>query len=165
MSGRVTAEMLASIVQSVFIHMMDIEVSCKSQPWSSSVDRLKSSVHLTGDWSGTLLVECTPQQACLLAGRFLSMTPPDVVDDDVRDVLGELANMIGGNIKSVLVPGLTLSMPHVTDGEEYGPGVSRASVQARLAFQWGTEPFWVTLLTMTPEAHIINAEQDGAWIA
>ena len=43
------------------------------------------------------MFECTRDQACQLAGRFLAMDPPEAVDDDVRDMLGELANMIGGN--------------------------------------------------------------------
>ena len=36
------------------------------------------------------------------------MLRPDTVDDDMRDVLGELANMIGGNMKCVLGAGIRL---------------------------------------------------------
>jgi len=59
-------------------------------------------VFLEGDWNGAVTLECTRDQACEFAGRFLQMDPPDTMDDDVRDALGELANMIGGNIKSAM---------------------------------------------------------------
>ncbi len=91
--------MVAQIVESVFITMMDLEVSPSGTPWSPSHDQLTSAVHLSGDWNGALLFECDRRQACQFAGRFLSMEPPEAVNDDVRDVLGELANMIGGNMK------------------------------------------------------------------
>ncbi len=48
------------------------------------------------------MFECDRQLACQFAGRFLSVDAPESVNDDVRDVLGELANMIGGNMKSAL---------------------------------------------------------------
>jgi chemotaxis protein CheX len=78
------------------------------------------------------------------------MDPPQAVNDDVRDVLGELANMIGGNIKSAVAAGLSLSMPSVTDGNNYGLRVCGSEVQDRLSFQCSDGPFWVTLLAEAP---------------
>jgi len=37
----------------------------------------------------------------------------------VRDALGELANMLAGNLKSVLPSGVVLSMPSVIEGSDY----------------------------------------------
>ena len=116
-----------------------------------SQDRLTSAVHLSGDWNGALLFECNRWQACRFAGRFLSMDPPDTVNDDVRDVLGELANMIGGNMKCALTTGLSLSMPSVMDGSDYGLRVCGSEVQDRLGFECAEGPFWVTLLAAAAE--------------
>jgi chemotaxis protein CheX len=96
------------------------------------------------------LLECDRREACQFAGRFLSMDSPEAVTDDVRDVLGELANMIGGNIKSAVAAGLSLSMPSVTDGSDYGLRVCGSQVQDRLSFQCEDGPFWVTLLAVAP---------------
>jgi CheY-specific phosphatase CheX len=101
-----------------------------------------------GDWNGVLLLECNRWQARQFAGKFLSVDPPETVTDDVRDVLGELANMIGGNMKCALAAGLSLSMPSVTDGSDYGVRICGSAVQDRLAFQCVEGPFWVTLLAM-----------------
>lgn len=141
---------LAQIVESVFGTMLSLEAGECTAQWSPSADRMTSSVHLAGDWNGAVLLECSHWQACRFAGRFLSMDPPGAVDDVVRDVLGELANMIGGNMKSALAAGLSLSMPSVTDGNDYGLRVCGSEIQDRLAFDCDDGPFWVTLLAAAP---------------
>jgi chemotaxis protein CheX len=147
---QVTAEMVGQIVESVFITMMNLEVFPGQEPWAPSSDQLTSAVHLSGEWNGAVLLECNRWQACRFAGRFLSMDPPESVNDDVRDVLGELTNMIGGNMKSAVTTGLTLSMPCVTDGSDYGLRVCGSEVQDRLGFECVDGPFWVTLLAVAP---------------
>ena len=138
---------LAQIVESVFGTMMSLEVGECSTPWFPSGDRLTSAVHLAGDWNGAVLLECDRGQACRFAGRFLGMDPPGTVDDVVRDVLGELAYMIGGNLKCVLTRGIVLSMPSVVDGSDYSLLVCRAEVRERLAFQCADGVSWITVLT------------------
>jgi CheY-specific phosphatase CheX len=115
-------------------------------PWFPGVDRLTAAVHMAGDWSGAILLECDRRQACQFAGRFLSMDAPDSVDDVVRDVLGELVNMIGGNMKCVLTRGIQLSMPSVVDGSDYSLRICGAEVRERLAFRCAEGSFWVTVL-------------------
>jgi chemotaxis protein CheX len=138
---------LAQIVGSVFETMLGLEVGECGASWFPSVDRLTAVVHLAGVWNGAVLLECDRGQACRFAGRFLSMDPPESVDDVVRDMLGELANMIGGNMKCVMSRGIRLSMPSVVDGSDYGMRICGAVVRARLAFQCAEGPFWITVLT------------------
>lgn len=58
----------------------------------------------------------------------------------VRDVLGELANIIGGNLKSALAQGLHLSIPAVLDGS-----LPVAMVGERLEFECAHGPLWVAV--------------------
>jgi chemotaxis protein CheX len=146
MQAEVSVEILSQIVESVFTTMMSLEVSPSDVTWSHLGERITSFVHLTGDWNGAVLLECTPRQACQFAGRILCMDPPDAVDDDVRDVLGELANMIGGNMKCGMSTGVRLSMPSVMDGKDYDLHICGSEVQDRLAFQCADGHFWVTVL-------------------
>ena len=141
---------LAQIVASVFGAMLSLEVGEGGTPWFPNGDRLTAAVQMAGDWNGALLLECDRRQACQFAGRFLSIDPPGNVDDVVRDVLGELANMIGGNIKCVLTHGIRLSMPSVVDGSDYCLRVCGTTVRERLAFQCIEGPFWVTVLATQP---------------
>jgi chemotaxis protein CheX len=147
MSVQILPSELAQIVESVFATMLSLEVGEGGTSWFPSGDRLTAAVHLAGDWNGAVLLECDRQQACRFAGRFLSADPSGAVDDVVRDVLGELANMIGGNLKCVLMRGIRLSMPCVVDGSDYSLRVCGAEIKDRLAFQCAEGPFWVTVLT------------------
>jgi len=146
METGVSVDMLAGIVRSVFITMLGLEVSGSEAHFSSHGDRLTSFVHFTGGWNGAVLFECTRRQACQFAGRILAMNPPQSVDDDVRDVIGELANMIGGNMKSGMPPGVRLSMPTVMEGRDYDVRVCGSQLLERLAFQCADGDFWVTVL-------------------
>ncbi len=137
---------LAQIVESVFGTMMSLDATRSDASWFPSADHLTSAVHLAGDWNGAVLLECDRRQACRFAGRFLSMDPPETVDDVVRDVLGELVNMIGGNLKCVLTQGIRLSMPSVVDGSDYSLRVCGAEVRERLAFDSAEGLFWISVL-------------------
>jgi CheY-specific phosphatase CheX len=137
---------LAQVVGYVFQTMLCLEVSQSDQPWIPGGDQLTATIHLAGDWKGALALECGHKQACAFSGRFLSMDPPQVVDDVVRDVLGELANMIGGNLKCVLAGGLKLSMPSVVDGPDHRLRVCRAGVKERLVFACVEGAFSVAVL-------------------
>jgi chemotaxis protein CheX len=137
---------LAQIVESVFATMLSLEVSECAAPWFANRDRLTAAVHMAGDWNGAVLLECDPRQACRFASLFLSMEPRETVDDVVRDVLGELVNMIGGNMKSVLMRGIQLSMPSVVDGSDYCLRICGGKVRDRLAFQCAEGTFWVAVV-------------------
>ena len=147
MLTEVSVDMLEEIVQSVFITMMGLEVSPSATSTSPAGKRLTSFVQLTGEWNGAVMLECSEQQACQFAGRILAMDAPDVVDDDVRDMLGELANMIGGNMKSGMATGIRLSMPTVMDGSDYDLRVCGAKVKNKLAFDCADGKFCVTVLS------------------
>jgi len=137
---------LQQIVKSVFGTMMNLEVSSGEPTWFPGAQSISAAVQLTGDWNGSVVVECNREPACRFAGRFLSMETPAAVDDVVRDVLGELANMIGGNLKCVMTRGIKLSIPTVVDGSDYGLRVYGTEVSTRLTFNSTAGEFWVTTL-------------------
>jgi chemotaxis protein CheX len=140
------ANILVQTVEDVFRTMMDVEVSPSETSLSSSHGQLRSAVHVSGTWNGALLLECDRQQACRFAGRLLSMDPPEAVTPLVCDVLGELTNMIGGNMKSAVAMGLSMSTPSVSDGTDGSLPICEGEVQDQFAFDSPDGPFWVTLL-------------------
>ncbi len=137
---------LSQIVEYVFKTMMCLEVSESDQPWIHDAGRLTATIHLAGEWKGALALECGRNEARAFAARFLSIEPPENVDDMVRDVLGELANMIGGNLKCVLAGGLKLSMPSVVDGTDLSLRVCRSGIRERVVFECGDGVFSVAVL-------------------
>ena len=143
---QVHREDLEAVVTSVFATMMGLEVRPSMEPCPGAAGLLTAAVYLTGEWNGAACVHVEPAQACAFAGRFLGMPAEDSVSDDVRDVMGELANMIAGNLKCTLAPGIRVSVPSVTDGAEYSVRVCRASTVCRSGFQTDAGPCWVSLI-------------------
>ena len=86
--------------------------------WSAApleaTELVQASVGIHGDWTGTVTLEMTPGTAETATRTMLHIGDAETVEDgDVSDALGELVNMIGGNIKSLLPSGSTLGLPMV----------------------------------------------------
>lgn len=76
--------------------------------------RVSGIVTIHGPWSGDVEVRVTRQLAGRLAREVLQLGSRPADEADVRDVVGEVANMIGGNLKALLPEPCRLSLPHVT---------------------------------------------------
>jgi chemotaxis protein CheX len=139
---------LMQIVLSVFETMMGLEAEESDDVWAPTEQWWTAAVNLSGEWNGAVLVECDQEQACRFAVRFLSIDPAEAGEEIVRDVLGELANMIGGNLKSALMSGIRLSLPSIVSGSDYSVRVCGATIRRRMAFQCVDGPFWITVLTL-----------------
>ncbi len=76
---------------------------------------------LAGDWVGSGSLCCDPPFACKLAGQLLMGEYPGVTEE-VLDAVAEVANMIIGNVKTVLevkLGNLGLSIPTVIFGRNF----------------------------------------------
>lgn len=136
---------IEQIVGDVFRTMLNAEAvpSAASRPQAGS---LTSTVQFAGDWKGAVLLQCDARPALEMATRLLPGPAPSKVDENVRDALGELANMIGGNLKSVLPPGVALSMPSVVDGSDYALHLCGGNASKTLPFASEVGDFSVTLV-------------------
>jgi hypothetical protein len=72
---------------------------------------LSGGVRISGAWSGLVLVHCTPALARRVAAVYFDVAPDSATQDDIRDVLGELANILAGNVKPLLPGPSRLSLP------------------------------------------------------
>lgn len=134
------------VVGDVFRTMLRLEVEPVEAPWPPEDELVNVTIHYAGAWKGALLLECTPEQACFFMGRLLGIEPPEELNDDVRDAVGELANMIAGNLKPVLPPGVALSMPTLVEGTDYALRVLGGNLASMVAFGCPAGVFWVTLI-------------------
>jgi hypothetical protein len=96
----------ARIVRDVLAEMLSLDVSpTRDLPAAPGADGiLSAAVYFAGPWKGGAILECPAHQAEDFARRLL----PQGIQlnrDDVRDSLGEIVNMIGGNFKAVLPDG------------------------------------------------------------
>ena len=140
---------IEQIVENVFQTMMGMEVHQSEAAWPPRSAVITASISLGGNWKGAVLVECALAEAFLFASRMTGIEMPTELNDDVRDTLGELANMIGGNLKSILPGGVELSLPTVISGSDYRVGVCRAGTVSRWVFEGTEATFAVVLIEVT----------------
>jgi chemotaxis protein CheX len=102
-------------------------------PVAPPAEVVSAWVDIVGPWTGSVVLTCSPATARALTENVLMTRPPAVVDDeDVADALGELANVLGGNIKSVLPGESRLGLPRVGTAPPRG----RLDDVCALAGQW-----------------------------
>jgi chemotaxis protein CheX len=92
--------------------LLGIEVqSLPGQYEASPTDTFTGSVQITGEWNGSLLLSLPSSLVNTLTETLFSLEPGKASTEDRKDAVGELINMIGGNIKALLPQPCTLSVP------------------------------------------------------
>jgi chemotaxis protein CheX len=105
-----------------------------------------ASVSVTGAWDGHVVVRFSRQAAVDIAAALLDLDTDDVDTADIVDAAGELANVVGGNVKSLLPqPGL-LSLPHVVVGDGLSGHWLGTVAVCELAANWRGEPIVISVL-------------------
>jgi chemotaxis protein CheX len=143
----VTEGDLAEMAEQVWVSYLDPEginplVVHGDNKQSSDVH---STVSITGSWHGHLVYASSRDAAKKAAAAFLAMEPDEVSQEDISDVLGELANIVGGNVKAMLPAGCFLSLPTVVlapDTASYYPAAERIS---GLYGIWDNEPVSISM--------------------
>ena len=81
-----------------------------------------AAVTISGGWHGVVTVELDADIARQLGARMLDLSSAEEAEDaDVADAVGELVNMIGGNVKSLMPGPSVLSLPAVAAGRAVFP--------------------------------------------
>jgi chemotaxis protein CheX len=99
-----------------------------------------ASISIHGPWSATLLLFTHHDVAFASTAAVLGMTLAEVTEPDVLDIMGELANIIGGNLKGAVSDdnaAWKLSLPVVSDGMQTVPG-SKLTTEIGFIGPWGT---------------------------
>jgi chemotaxis protein CheX len=148
-----TDEDLRMIAEQVWSSYLDLDGASPLLPIPAQRqgDEVSASVSVTGAWLGHVVVRCTDTASRNAAAALLGLGFDEVTTDDVTDALGELANIIGGNIKSLLPEPSALSLPRVLldgTGAEHWPSVTRI---CHLTGTWLGEPVTVSVLESTAD--------------
>jgi chemotaxis protein CheX len=119
------AAAIRSATEEVFSTMLAMEIAAGETVGGQTAGCSQSGVvallGLAGEWVGSGSLSCHPGLACKMAGQLL-MSEYDSVNEDVLDAVAEVANMIVGNVKTVLEEKLGpmgLSTPTVIYGRNF----------------------------------------------
>jgi chemotaxis protein CheX len=107
---------------------------------------LAARVRFAGAFDGALVVHCNTVLASLAAAAMFGCEPDDAGPEELQDAVGEIANMTGGNLKSLLPEPSSVSLPSVTESSDYTAEAAGEEIVTQLAFDCRGDPIQVTLL-------------------
>ena len=144
----VTDDDLQSISETIWGTLFTSTLERATVPGPEVHREVTGLVHIDGAWQGALMLRCSTALAAMVtAAMFESVGEPP--EEDVRDAVGELTNMMAGNVKALLPEPCAISLPSVALGADYAVRVMGAEPVAEVAFACGGEPLSVTLLHNT----------------
>jgi flagellar motor switch protein FliN len=135
----------------VFDTMFSLRLEAVKTVAAESLGRPRnvSSVCFAGDATGIVSIHVGETLSRTMAARMLDLEPEEIEGQgEVQDLLGELGNIVGGNIKSALTDtGLrcALSTPSITTGSDFMTEALDLEHHERCAFTCEGQPVVVEL--------------------
>lgn len=137
---------LSGDVQEVFSTMVDMDgllhLPMQIDTMTQFENCVTAMVGLAGTYNGLVSLHAPLRQALAIATGMLGQEVTEF-NDDVRDALGEIANMIAGSFKHHLSRGgmdIRLSMPSVITGKEYM--VAARNSDDTITLRFATDEDW-----------------------
>ena len=112
-----------------------------------------ASIQISGGWCGAVVLTLGLAATRVAAGRMLDIEPDEVDADELADVAGELVNMIGGGVKSLLPEPCELGLPNVISGDSYSMRLPGCREVSRVDFEWRGSPLAVLILQRMGGVH------------
>jgi len=157
MSTVVEHAQIFMVAQEVFAAMVENGDPSLLQQWDGDLPTLDQAVSawvdLHGDWLGSTVLTTEKATADDLARALLDLgADEEVTEPDLVDAFGEIANVIGGNVKSLLPTQGSLGLPTVA---AVAPLLGGAVVIQELRLAWRGRPLVVAVW------EIENTAQEG----
>jgi chemotaxis protein CheX len=147
-ASAVTAEQITEIAQEVwesFLGLTLLPHPLGADAPAITGRHMTGCVAVSGEWNGSVFLACDGDLAAAAAEAMFAAEPGSLSSDEVSDALGELTNMIGGNIKSLLPAPSRLSVPSVAEGESYTVRVPGARLLEQVVLVCSAGPLHIAL--------------------
>jgi len=143
-------EKIIEAAKEIFSTMVMMEISVDGERATDTVvlyNSISGVIGLAGTHKGVLAIHIPKPVAMAITGSFLGMDV-DEINEDVKDAVGELANMLGGNVKSILSENgrdIDLSLPSTITGQQYDFQPTKEAERIIIPFCCKTGDFTVEL--------------------
>ncbi|SOC52155.1 Chemotaxis phosphatase CheX [Blastococcus aggregatus] len=136
-----------SIAQEAWISLVGEDEVLVPLPGEPVTDPVSSWVDVVGPWTGSVVLTTGRRTAEELTRALLREHSPEVLEDeDVVDAFGEIANVVGGNVKAALPGSSGLSLPDVGEA----PALRNPADLCRIELQWRGEPLSISVQGALP---------------
>ncbi len=163
MTDLVSTETIAEIAQSFWEAFVPGGAVLLPGSGPGAAEEIRGRVDIDGSWTGSVELSCSLALARRVASALFAVEEEALEAIDVRDAVGEIVNVVGGNIKSILPPPTSLSIPVVDEASDAasdeageGAGVLRAGteLESEVRLCSGGEPVVVRLWRAAARAAI-----------
>jgi chemotaxis protein CheX len=145
------SDFVTNAVKDVFSTMLSMKV--EEIPQNSNVDfngeRIVGSVGFAGKIMGVVYIHVSAEFARIMTATLLGMKIEEVTDEvNINDVIGEMSNMVGGNVKSHLCDAgfaCALSIPSITRGIKFQIQCMDGAREERFSFKYQQHLIFVEL--------------------
>jgi chemotaxis protein CheX len=135
------------IVEEIWQSMLGLEIEPAPSPAADGGREVCAAVQITGGWQGAFIIECPEASAVAFAAAMLGYEDGEEPSEpEVHDVVGELANMAGGNLKAIVGEESRLSLPTVASGAGLDLNILGATELVRADFLAGGAPFSIVVV-------------------
>lgn len=134
-------------VQQLFQSMLDLDVAPTSVDQWGCLGPIIGIVHLSGGWDGFVLTGFEPSLADVVASHMMAQPGVPVSEEELRDAVGEVANILAGNLKCLIPARTEMSIPAVIEGTVSRKMELQSSPISRLYFTTEHGRFWLTFVS------------------
>lgn len=111
---------IRSIVHDVWSTQLGLSIDDLKVPANTTeTTTITAAIHITGDFRGGIRLESSRALVRRAASIMFDQPEDTMTREDELDVIGELANVIAGNIKALIQGNNSLSLPTIIDGSDY----------------------------------------------
>jgi len=141
---------IAEIVRDVWSSMLSLPVAVAPRAAGRTTGEVAAAIEVSGASDCVVSLETSPVGARAIAAAMFGMEEGDVTDAEVSDAVGELTNVIGGNIKSLLPGPSRLSLPTVTLGSQAPQRDTGAAALSEVTLASDGEPIVIAVWSRDP---------------
>ena len=141
---------IQEVVRSIWESVLGWEIEPSPTPEipRGSGGFLTAFIQIAGAWEGAVVCISSTELVRRAASVMFRMKPEELSTDLLYDALGEMTNMVGGNLKALLPGPSFLCLPAVIEGSDYNVCVPSAMPMTETSFMCGSEPFSVKILAL-----------------
>jgi chemotaxis protein CheX len=141
---------IRSVVHTVWSTQLGLEPELDpAAPVRIGSPSMTAAVHISGDFSGVVRVAADRRLVRRAAAIMFSIAEDAITADDDRDTLGELANIVAGNIKALLPGTSSISLPTIIGGTDYTVSTVDVRSSSEVGFLVDGDAFVVTIVEHT----------------
>ena len=125
---------IENITRNIWSSMLGLDLERNSGIITNLAPELVGYSTLTGNFHCIVSLHISQTFARRSASIMYSIELEEIYDEQVKDAVAELTNMIGGNIKSLLCPDSKLSLPKVTTPTAFLEQHKDITLSSQIAF-------------------------------